>query len=76
MKGTNGKHYHLVFLLELEDLWQVHESSLHAVQTLDNQQDLLPRTVSLWLSLANDLPQQTFQALHVVMFEHSDAGTA
>ena len=67
---------YLVLVSEFKDLGQVDHRSLHTVKTLDNNQDLLPGPVCLGLALANDLPQQIFKRLHVVVFEHPDARPA
>ena len=48
---------YLVLLPELNDLRQVHHRSLHTVKTLNDNQDFLPWSVRLGLTLADDLPQ-------------------
>jgi hypothetical protein len=67
---------YLVLLLELKDLGQVDHRSLHTVKTLDDNQDLLPGSVRLGLTLADDLPQQILERLHVVVLERPDARPA
>ena len=48
---------------------------LHRVQTLDDDQDLLPRSVRSWLTLTDAFPQQRVERLHIVVLERPDRGT-
>ena len=62
----------LVFLLELHDHGQVRQRPLHRVQSLDDEQDLLPRTVGARHALADALAQQRLELLHVVVLVLAD----
>lgn len=67
---------YLVSLLQLYQGRQVDESALHAVETLHDDQDLLPRTMCLRLALADDLSQKLLQILHIVVLEHANVRAA
>jgi hypothetical protein len=58
---------HLVHLLELQDPRQVNQSSFHRIETLDNEENLLPRAMRPRLTLGDRLPEQALQVLHVVV---------
>ena len=60
---------HLVPFLELHNCRDIAHTAFHAVQSLDNKQDLLPGAVSPRLALANTLAQEFLQVLHVIMLE-------
>jgi hypothetical protein len=70
------KKTHLVLLLELDQLRQIDQRSLHRVETLDGDHDLLPRSMRPRLTLTDDLPQQRLQILHVVVLELPHARSA
>ena len=66
---------YLVLLLELHDRREVAKGAFHTVQTLDNDQNLLPWAVGLGLTLTDHLTKQVFQVVHVVVLEHANVGT-
>ena len=67
---------HLVLLLEFHERGKLDQGTFHAVETFDNDQNLLPRPVRLGLALADDLSQKRLEGLHVVVLEHPDVGAA
>ena len=66
---------HLVFLLQLHDTGKTQQRPFHAVQTLDNKQNLFPWAVRLWLALTDDLPEQRLERCYIVVLEHPDIRT-
>ena len=60
---------HLVPFLELDNCRDVAHTALHAIQSLNNKQNFLPRAVSPRLALANTFPEELFQVSHVIMPE-------
>lgn len=70
------EHSYLVLSLKLNHSGQVDERAFHAVQSLDDDHDLLPRSVSPGLALAYDFPQEVLQVLHVVVLESPDDSAA
>lgn len=76
-KGTDGvslvdKQVELVLAFELQKSGQITHGTLHRVETLDNDQNLLPRAVSAGLSLRDSLAKNSFQIGHVVVLEGLD----
>ena len=61
---------HLVFILQLHDTRKVHQRPFHAVQALDDNHNLFPWAVRLWLALADDLPEQRLERFYIVVLEH------
>jgi hypothetical protein len=61
---------HLVFLLQFHDTGKTQERPFHAVQALDNNQNLFPWAVRLWLALADGLPEQRLESFNIVVLEH------
>mmetsp|Transcript_2162 Transcript_2162/g.6920 ORF Transcript_2162/g.6920 Transcript_2162/m.6920 type:complete len:207 (+) Transcript_2162:669-1289(+) len=60
----------LVLLLDLHDLLQLGELAFHRIDTLDDDDDLLPRPPSAGLALGNARTQQALQLLRVVVCEN------
>jgi hypothetical protein len=61
---------HLVLLLQLHDTGKTQNRPFHAVQALDNKQNLFPWAVRLWLALTDDLPEQRLERFYIVVLEH------
>ena len=73
-RGESGTN--LVLLRDSNDLFQAAHLSLHAVDALNNEKDLLPRPVGTRLSLRDRRPQQLLQILRVVVLEYLLDGPA
>lgn len=67
---------HLVFPLQFHNTGKIQERPLHAVQALDNDQNLFPRAVRLRLALTDDLPEQRLERFYIVVLEHPYIRTA
>ena len=61
---------HLIFILQLHDTGKTQERPFHTVQALDNNQNLFPWAVCLWLTLTDDLPEQRLERFYIVVLEH------
>lgn len=78
--GTNGvslvdEEIELVLVLQRHDTGQIAHGSLHGVETLNGNQNLLPRAVSAGLSLRDGLAELALEIDHVVVLEGRDDGT-
>lgn len=57
----------LVLLFELKDLRQGAHLTLHAVDALNNDEDLLPGAPGPGLPICNVFPQQGFKMLDIIV---------
>ena len=80
MSINDGRHgissTDLILVLELDHTGQVDQSTFHTVETLDDDQNLLPWTMRLRLSLTDNFPQQRLEVVHIVVLEHANISPA
>lgn len=62
----------LELFLQLHNFWKVNDAALHRIKALDDNQDLLPRSVGTWLTLRDNLAQELTQVIHVIVLEDAD----
>ena len=65
----------LVSLLQSNEAGQVAKSALHTVKTFHGDQNLPPRAMCAWLTLADALAEETLKVVHVVVLEHINDST-
>lgn len=65
---------YLILLLELDDLRELDNRTLHRVKTLDNDQDVLPGTVSSRLALRDGVAEDRLEICGIVVLEDTDKG--
>jgi hypothetical protein len=65
----------LVFVLQSKNTGEITHGTLHRVETFDDDQNLLPRTVGAGLTLGNSFANNTFQIGHIIVLEALNNGT-
>lgn len=60
----------LVLLLESDDFREIAHGAFHGIETLNSNENLLPRTVSAGLALGDSLAEDTLQVVDIVVLEH------
>jgi hypothetical protein len=65
----------LVLVLQSKNTGKITHGTLHRVETFDDNQNLLPRTVGAGLTLGNSFANNTFQISHIIVLEALNNGT-
>lgn len=73
--GFVDKEVELVALLELNEGGEIAHCAFHGVEAFDDDENLLPGTVSAGLALRDAVAENALEVLHVVVLKHGNHGT-